>query len=100
MAQSTSSNPGEVMRVVLSPTLKEDFHAKCIANGQSMSDRMRRLIVEDLAKDQTPADRLSTILNSAEVKNQASGLPTPTIEDIDAFIDSVREERVSTGHVA
>ncbi len=90
----------EVMRVVLPSSLKSQFQHKCAEQGQKMSERLRQLIVQDLAQEQTAADRLSSILESAAKKNEASGLPEPTIEDIDAFIDSVRDERVSAGLVA
>lgn len=89
----------EVMRVVLSSDLKARFQEKCSANGQKMSERMRQLIVQDLAEEETPADKLSRILQSATMKNRASSLPEPTIDDIDAFIDSVRTERIDSGLV-
>lgn len=97
---TTTATPGEVMRVVLPPTLKSQFQDKCAQQGQKMSERMRQLIVQDLSIEKTAADKLADILASAEQKNKASGLPEPTIEEVDAFIESVRDERISSGLVA
>ena len=88
------------MRVVLSPSLKTQFQDRCTRQGQNMSERMRQLIVSDLARDKTPADRLADILASANRKKTANELPEPTIEEIDAFIDSVRNERIKAGLVS
>ncbi|WP_455779576.1 hypothetical protein [Gordonibacter pamelaeae] len=97
---TTTTMSGEVMRVVLPPTLKARFQSKCADQGQNMSERMRQLIAQDLAQEATPADRLTAILASAERKNRASGLSTPTIDDVDAFIDAVRAERIRDGIVS
>lgn len=91
---------GEVMRVVLPPELKEEFRAKCIEHGQKMSERTRQLIAADVSQGQSASSRLSGILASARKKNDSNGLPEPTIEDIDAFIDAVRSERIAEGFVA
>lgn len=90
----------EVMRVVLPTSLKTRFQDKCSEHGQKMSERMRQLIVQDLAQEESPAEKLDRILASAEAKNKASNLPEPTIEDIDAFIASVRSERIKDGLVS
>lgn len=90
----------EVMRVVLPPQLKAQFQEKCNRQGQKMSERMRQLVVQDLAQSESPADKLDRILASAEVKNKAAGLPEPTIEDIDEFIAAVRAERIEDGLVS
>jgi len=88
------------MRVVLSPSLKAQFQDRCTRQGQNMSERMRQLIVSDLARDKTPADRLADILASANRKKIANELPEPTIEEIDAFIELVRNERIKAGLVS
>ncbi len=98
MASATTTS--EVMRVVLSSSMKTQFQAKCAKRGQKMSERMRQLIAEDLAQEHTAAENLSDILASAAKKNEASSLPLMTIDDIDAFIESVRDERISSGHVS
>ena len=97
---ATSTTQGEVMRVVISPSLKTQFQDRCIEQGQNMSERMRQLIVSDLAREKTPADKLADILASANRKKMANGLPEPTIEEIDAFIESVRNERIRAGLVS
>jgi hypothetical protein len=95
----------EVIRCILPKTTKEQFQLNCIRQGQKMSERLRQLIVQDITASQgsinsTAASRLTAILDSAQAKNQASNLSTPTIEEIDAFIESVRDERIKDGYVA
>lgn len=97
---SVATAAGEVMRVILPPAIKSQFQSKCNDHGQKMSERMRQLVVQDLAAQESPADKLSAILASAERKKEASGLPEPSIEDIDAFIDAVRAERISSGLIS
>ena len=90
---STPTAMGDVMRVVLSPALKSQFQDRCAEQGQKMSERMRQLIVEDLAREKTPAEKLANILASADRKSKASKRPELTIDEIDAFIESVRNDR-------
>lgn len=90
----------EVMRFMVPSATKERFQEKCMRSGQKMSERMRYLVMRDIEEAPTPADRLSGILASARAKNEASGLVEPTIDDIDAFIEQVRTERISTGLVS
>ena len=90
----------EVMRFMVPSGTKELFQEKCARSGQKMSERMRYLVMRDIEDEPTAASRLSGILASARAKNEASGLAEPTIEDIDAFIDSVRSERISSGLVS
>ena len=91
---------GEVMRVILQPTMKTEFQKKCERNGQKMSERTRQLIAQDLATEQTPIQRLDAILASAEHKNKASGIPSLSIDDIDQFIDQVRSERIASAYIS
>lgn len=95
----TAAN-NEVMRFVLPASTKERFQNKCARRGQNMSERMRYLVARDVEDVSAPAERLSAILSSAREKNAAAGLAEPTIEDIDAFIDSVRFERIEAGLVS
>ena len=90
----------EVVRFMIPSATKELFQEKCARSGQKMSERMRYLVARDIADEPTPADRLSGILASARAKNEASGLAAPTIDDIDAFIDAVRAERIESGLVS
>ena len=90
----------EVIRFVLPSSTKERFQGKCAQTGQKMSERMRFLVMRDIEDSPTPADRLAGILASARVKNEAAGLAEPSIEDIDACIETVRTERIETGLVS
>lgn len=89
-----------ILRVVLPTAVKHEFREKCTSSGQNMSERARQLIIRDLEKPASPAQRLSAVLASAEEKARASELPELTIDDIDAFIDEVRDERIAHGHVS
>lgn len=89
----------EVIRFVLPSSTKDRFQDRCAQAGQNMSERMRFLVMRDLEEAQAPADRLAGILASARAKSEAAGLAEPSIEDIDAFIDAVRIERIESGLV-
>ncbi len=97
---STVAMNDEVMRFVLPASMKERFQDKCAQSGQKMSERMRFLVTRDIEEAPTPAGRLTSILASARAKGDAAGLAEPTIEDIDAFIDAVRSERIQSGLVS
>lgn len=60
-----------------------------------MSERIRQLITRDLEQSPSPDTQLQSILTSVRRKNDASVLPKPSIEDIDAFISKVRKTRLS-----
>ena len=90
----------EIMRFMIPSKTKEQFQEKCARSGQKMSERLRYLVARDIADEPTSADRLSGILASARAKNEASGLAEPTIDEIDAFIDLVRTERIESGLVS
>ena len=90
----------EVIRFMVPSDTQEQFQEKCARSGQKMSERMRYLVARDIADEPTPAGRLSGILASARAKNEASGLAEPSIDDIDAFIDRVRTERIESGLVS
>lgn len=96
---ATATND-EVMRFVLPASTKERFQDKCARAGQKMSERMRYLVMRDIEDVPAPAERLDAILSSARAKNAAAELVEPTIDDIDAFIDSVRLERIEAGLVS
>ena len=96
----TIATNDEVLRFVLPAHVKERFHGKCAQTGQKMSERMRFLVMRDIEEAPTPAGRLADILASARVKNEAAGLAEPSIEDIDAFIETVRDERIGAGLVS
>ena len=97
---TTAITNDEIIRFLIPSGAKERFQEKCARSGQKMSERMRYLVMRDIEDVPTAASRLSDILASARAKNEASGLAEPTIEDIDAFIDSVRSERISSGLVS
>ena len=90
----------EVVRFMIPSATKERFQEKCARSGQKMSERMRYLVTRDIGEEPTAAGKLSDLLASARAKNEASGLAEPTIDEIDAFIDQVRRERIESGLVS
>jgi hypothetical protein len=84
-----------------------------------MSQRLRQMVLSDLGQYTTvssaadgaaagtastfqltqsltpQAGALSAILSDAAEKNQASGLPEPTIAQIDEYIDKIRQDRIN-----
>lgn len=89
-----------VLRCMLPEEDKQRFKSACRRRGVKMSERVRELIEQDIREIKTAEVQLAAILASAKRKNLAGGLPTPTIEDIDAFIDEVRTERIRTGLIS
>ena len=84
----------EVMRFVVPSGVKARFKEKCARSGQGMSERMRQLVMQDVADVPSASVRLDAILGSARKKGDASDLPVPSIEDIDRYIESIRDERI------
>jgi len=54
--------------------------------------------MQELKREQSSADKLTKILASAKLKQKANRLPDPTINEIDAFIESVRDECIKSKH--
>ena len=95
MPSGTMSPDSKTMRVVLPVEIRDKFRKKCEERGQSMSERARQLVVNDLLDYQTPAEKFSSLTTKAAKINEASGYQEPTMEEIDAFIAVVRQERLS-----
>lgn len=89
----------DVLRFVLPAKEKKKFQKKCEQEGQKMSERMRYLVDQDIAEAPSAATKLASVLSSAKQKAAANALPTLSIEEIDVFIDQIREERIAAGHV-
>lgn len=88
----------EVVRVMLTKDAKADYKEFCQNIGQSMSERLRMLAMQDMASNDA-ASRFDAIMAFAAKKNSASGLRTPSIDEINAFVDKVREERIQSAMV-
>ena len=97
MPSGVMSADSRTMRVVLPVEIRDKFRAKCESRGQSMSERARQLVVDDVVDFQMPAEKFSILMSQATEINNASGYPEPTMEEIDAFIAEVRKERLSKG---
>ena len=95
MPSGVISESSRTMRVVLPVEIRDKFRVKCEQRGQSMSERARQLVVDDVLDFQTPADKFSDLMSKAAEINESSGYSEPTMEEIDAFIAEVRQERLS-----
>ena len=95
MPSGVMSADSRTMRVVLPVEIRDKFRAKCEQHGQSMSERARQLVVDDVLDFQTPAEKFSDLMAKAAEINESSGYSEPTMEEIDAFIAEVRQERLS-----
>jgi hypothetical protein len=117
-ASSTTSEKDTVIRFAISEEEKTLFQRSCKSRGVNMSQRMRQMVLGDLseplstiasdsrhARDfqkqdlTSQAATLQDILSSAKIKNEASNLPSPSIEQIDAYIDKIREDRIKAAVV-
>lgn len=85
----------ETIQLRIEPSIKQDYERRCRANGQTVSQAVRDLIVADLYADQTPLARLDAIFASAAERREAAGLPEPSVEEVVAFCDRVKQERAS-----
>lgn len=96
MTSGVMKADSRTMRVVLPVEIRDKFRAKCERRGQSMSERARQLVVEDVINFQTPAEKFSSLMSQASEINEASSYSEPTMEEIDSFIAEVRKERFTS----
>jgi hypothetical protein len=116
---STTSEKDSVIRFTISEEEKILFQRSCKSRGVNMSQRMRQMVLSDLSEPlaatasesrhvgdfqkqglTSQAAALQDILSSAKIKNEASNLPSPSTEQIDAYIDKIREDRIKAAVVA
>lgn len=93
----------ETIRFVLPSDLKARFIDKCGADETTMSERMRQLVAADVEQDNRErsfGDRFRAITRRAAGKIEAGGIASPSLDDIDAFIDEVRGQRIEQGRLA
>ena len=84
----------EMIRVRIEPEKKERLQSIYAARGTTLSQAVRDFLDSELAQND-PLSVLDGIAESAARKVEASGAPELTIDDVVAFVDSVREERIS-----
>lgn len=85
----------ETIQLRIEPSIKHDYERRCRESGQTVSQAVRELIVADLYADQTPLARLDAIFASADEHREAAGLPEPSVEEVVAFCERVKQERAA-----
>ena len=93
MTSGVMSTNSKTIRVSLPVGIRDTFKRRCADRGQSMSERARQLVVEDVSNYQSPSERFARITNEAQSINDASGFKEPTMAEIDEFIASIRAEK-------
>lgn len=83
----------ETIRVRIDPETKELLTQLYKAKGITISQAIRGFLAEELKKEVSSLDRFDAIMASANHKIASTGEPTPTIDDINAYIDHIRTER-------
>lgn len=77
--------------------IDSDFKARVTEmykqRGTTVSQAVRSFLAGELAALSTAADAFDAIMASADAKAAASGLPEPSISDINDYIANVRAER-------
>jgi hypothetical protein len=82
----------DIIRIRLEPELKAAFTKRCAQKGVSASQVLRGFVQQE-ATQARAVDRLDALLAKASQKNASSGLSSPTIDDINAYIAKVRKDR-------
>ena len=83
----------DTIQIRLDPMVKRDLERSCAKKGITVSENVRELISADLYGQKTPAEELKEIFDEIDERVEASGLPTPSIEEIVSFCEKIREER-------
>jgi antitoxin component of RelBE/YafQ-DinJ toxin-antitoxin module len=83
----------DTIRIRLEPQLKNELQEYCAKKGTTISQEIRDFLNSKLQKQATALERFDVIMASAEQKLESSGLPEPTIDELNAYISHVRSER-------
>lgn len=84
----------DVIRVRIDPQEKELLTRLYAARGTTISHEVRTFLRAELEYSSDPLAALDGIAASARRKALASATPEPSVQDIVAYIDRIREERV------
>lgn len=84
----------DVIRVRIDPKDKERLTQLYAERGTTISHEVRAFLRAELEYTSDPLAVLDGIASSARRKALASKMAEPSVQDIVAFIDRVREERV------
>jgi antitoxin component of RelBE/YafQ-DinJ toxin-antitoxin module len=84
----------DTIRLRLEPELKAAFARRCEQRGITVSQALRDYVQRETTST-TVTDRLDALLLKASEKNAASGLASPTLDDINAHIARIRQDRLT-----
>lgn len=90
-----SANDGmtEVIRIRIEPTKKAALTELFRARGTNVSQAVRDYFDEELESSAHPLDRFDAIMASADKQLASYDAPEPSIQDIVAYVERVREAR-------
>ncbi len=94
----------EVIQVRVDATMKRELEELSAKRGVTLSQGIRDILSTELNRAKTkdkksPAEEFDEILQEADERRKASGLPDPSIEQIVEFCDKVRAERIAEAMV-
>ena len=84
----------EVIRFRVTPEEKAMLQQQCQEKGTTMSEEIRTRLGFG-AKPQSVEEKLDEIFAEIDENIRTCGLPIPSDEEIVAFVNSVREERIA-----
>ena len=83
----------DTIRIRIEPALKRKLQKRCDESGITLSQLIRDFLTKEADRPVTTAQRFDAIMSSAQAKTGATGLPEPSIDDINSYIALIREER-------
>lgn len=83
----------EVIRIRIDAQDKVDLAQMYAQQGTTISQAVRTFLKGELQAHRSAVDAFDAIMASADTKLAATGLSEPTIEEINAFVSSIRAER-------
>ena len=81
------------IRVRVDPGFKDEVVRMYAQRGTTVSQAIRSFLADELASHNNALAAFDAIMASADAKVAASGMPEPTIEEIDEYIGAIRKER-------
>ncbi|WP_172135157.1 hypothetical protein [Adlercreutzia sp. ZJ473] len=83
----------DVIRIRIEPEKKTALAELYRSRGTNLSQAARDFFDTELESAESPLDRFDAIMAAADEKLDAYEAPEPTIEDIVAYVEKVREVR-------
>lgn len=83
----------DTIRIRVEPEFKSSVARMYAQRGTTLSAAVRAFLADELAAYSSALDAFDAIMESADAKAESSGLPEPSIDDINDYIARVRTER-------